>query len=298
MTWLKRIITDPLTHFLIIGVAILLVASLLDREGNQSDADRQISVDREALLTFMQYRANSFDPETSDTYLTEMSEADRKELVSDYVRNEVLLREAVALGLDRSDGVIRGRLQQRMEFALKGLIAETGPQSDEAITTYFQENIEAYRIAPSITFTHIFFSTKSDAPFEAEERAAKALETMDSTPNANPNPLGDRFQYFGNYVERTPELVASHFGDDFTTTVFAINPEPGLWQGPVLSPYGLHLVQVSGKRASRLPQFEEVQSQVTEDATRASTDQRLEKAIRELTAGYQVTVDLSKTESE
>lgn len=298
MTWLKRILNDPLTHFLAIGIVILLAASLIDRENPTGDDDRRIHVDREALLTFMQYRSNSFEPEASDTLLSSMSEADRQALLDDYVRNEVLLREAIALGLDQSDAVIRGRLQQRMEFALRGLIAETAPLGDEAIATYFQENIETYRIAPSITFTHIFFSTKNAGTQEAEQQTIDALEELKSKPIPNPTILGDRFPYFVNYVDRTPELVSSHFGDDFSKHVFELSSAPGQWQGPLESPYGLHLIQVTSNKASRLPELAEVSTQVIEDATRTSIDRRLEQAIAELTTSYEVTVDLAKPASQ
>jgi hypothetical protein len=108
---LKRFLKEPLVHFLAAGLALFVLFGIVNRDEPDEDPN-VVTVDREALLTFVQYRIKAFNPTLAAEKLNSLSEEELQRLIDDYVREEVLHREATALGLDEDDYVIRRRLVQ------------------------------------------------------------------------------------------------------------------------------------------------------------------------------------------
>ncbi len=289
---LKRIAKDPLSHFLVVGVLIFIVVGLFaDRTQTPID-NNKIIVDQQSLLTYLQYRSKAFDPDTFNQVLASMSEAERNKLIDDYVRDEVLYREAVALGLDQSDAVIRQRLNQRMEFALRGLVSGSVDINEEQLAAYFETHEEDYEVAAHATFAHIYFNGAERGWGNAKSDAQALLEdlTQKETPIENVSGLGDEFAYFENYVERTPDFVASHFGNEMSEQVFALSPQPDTWVGPFKSPLGFHLVQVLVNENARPATLDEVRALVREDAERAQLQENMAAALAALTERYEIEI--------
>ena len=97
---MQKILREPLVHFLVIGIA-------------HHRLDQVIDVDRSSLLTFVQFRTRAIQPEIAAARLDAMSEAELERLIADYVREEALHREALALGVDKNDYVIKRRMVPR-----------------------------------------------------------------------------------------------------------------------------------------------------------------------------------------
>ncbi len=289
---LIRLLKEPLVHFLAAGLALFVLYGLVNRDGGASDDPRTIVVDRDALLTFVQYRTKTFEPSVASARLDALSDDDLTQLIDDYVREEVLHREAVALGLDEDDYVIRRRLVQKVEFITEGF-AEASTVIDEAeLQRYFEQHIEEYYVEPYATFAHVFFETEDRPRAEARALAeAKLLELNGKNVHFSEAPRhGDRFLYHVNYVERTPEYVASHFGPDMAKALFALEPSESTWAGPFDSPYGVHLVMLTNRAAGRKPALDEIRTRVEDDAGRARVRKGTAEAISGIVDAYDVEI--------
>jgi hypothetical protein len=186
------------------------------------------------------------------------TEIELKGLIDSYIKEEVYYREALALGLDQDDTILRRRLMQKMEF-LSNDLAELNQPDETALSKYFLDNQEKYEILPRISFTHIYFS--------ADKRGAKAFEDAKdvlSGLNALRAPeKGDSFMLEYDFVQETPFEVARLFGNNFSEKLFTL--EANNWQGPIESGYGLHLVRISEKIDASMPELASVIDKVRTD---------------------------------
>lgn len=286
---MQKFLKDPLAHFLLAGFLLFSILSLF---ANEPDDPRSIVVDRQALLTFMQYRSKVFDTDLAAKRLEAMTADARENLIRDYVEEEVLYREAKALGLGGDDYVIRRRMVQKLDFINQGFSEQSFAVSDDDLQRFFQENSERYRIAPWVTFTHVYlpFSDTLDAPKE-HARAKALLHTLNKEQVSFSDSVryGNRFPYHLNYVERTEDFVASHFGEDFANAVFSQSDESNkLWVGPLSSLYGLHLVRVKQVAKQRMPEFAEVKAQVRQDYQTQWVNRKRQESVDALVDQYTI----------
>jgi len=301
---LKSFLKEPLVHFLAAGLGLFVLFGIVNRD--EPDADPNVvTVDHDALLTFVQYRIKAFNPTLAEEKLSSLSDDELQRLIDDYVREEVLHREAVALGLGEDDYIIRRRLVQKLEFITEGF-AEAGAKVDQsALRRYFDANKADYYVEPFVTFTHVFFETE-DRPREQAHTAAE-MKLVELNRNgvhfADAPQHGDRFLYHLNYVERTPDYVASHFGVPMAKAVFELEANDFIWRGPFDSPYGVHLVLLTTNEPGRDPDLSELEGRVREDARRAMIREQTEEAITDIVGTYDVRVvyereDTVKPEAE
>jgi hypothetical protein len=288
---LNKFLREPLLHFLAAGLGLFVLFGLVNR-GDQDFDPNVITVDQEALLTFIQYRIKAFNPDLAEKKLDSLSDEELQRLIDDYVREEVLHREALALGLDDDDYVIRRRLVQKLEFITEGF-AEAGADMDEAaVQRYFDANKADYYVEPYVTFTHVFFQTEDRPREQARTLAEKELQKLNrnGVPFSDAPQHGDRFLYHVNYVERTPDYVGSHFGPAMATALFALEPNEFVWRGPFDSAYGVHLVLLTTNEPGREPELAELEARVREDARRARVREETEAAIADVVEAYDVRV--------
>lgn len=282
-----RILKQPLLHFLLLGACLFVLFDLT--AVSKQSPDNVIVVDRQQLLTHLQFRSRAFDGERFDAVLDGMSEAQREVLIDEYVREESLHREALALGLDANDYILRQRLIQKVEYLARGF-EEPPALSPE---TYFAQHRDDYFVAPAITFTHVFINPENYADLESADTAARGLlETLQAKPVtfAEATGYGDRFVFHRNYVDRTGTYIASHFGGTFAAAVFQL--PVGQWQGPVVSGYGLHLVLVNSLESGYYPALQDVLTEVTYDARQEAVKQQTERAVQAVRDRYSVRVEL------
>jgi hypothetical protein len=286
---MTTLIKEPLVHFLAVGLGLFVLFEFVVGDDAAYDS-RVINVDRDALLTFVQYRLRAFEPRIAAERLDGMSEAELERLIGDYVREEALHREALALGMDKNDYIIKRRLIQSIEFITDGFVAAVVEVSDEDVETYYEANREDYYIDPFVTFTHVFFDKERHGGDEALALASAKLAELNvqQVPFSNAPRHGDRFPYFVNYVERGPQFVASHFGTPMAKGVFALEPSDAAWHGPFESPYGVHLVMLTRNVVGRYPELPEVESSVRDDAEREAIAAQKDKAIQAIVDTYEV----------
>ena len=250
---LFQLAKEPLIQFLLIGACIYGAYALLGAP-DEEFMDRTIIVDETRISGFIsQWESRWNRPPTRD-------ELDG--VIQAFVREDILYRQAVALGLDKDDPITRRRLAQKLEFLTRDIALLKEPAEGE-LERYFQEHQDEYRDPDLITFSHVFFDP--DLRDEATLDDAAALLTKlqgAGEPDAATLDAGDRFMLQSYYPEASQLDVRRQLGSGFATSVMQL--EPGLWHGPVLSGYGTHLVYVYSLHEAPPPLFADHQQAVLE----------------------------------
>jgi peptidyl-prolyl cis-trans isomerase C len=275
-----KLLREPLLHFMFIGVAIYLLYSVFADplpEGN----DKTIVVSAgeiEWMQTSWQKRWNR--PPTAEEF---------DGLIQQYIKETVLYREALTMGLNQHDQVIRRRLAQKLEFLAKDLVALT-PPTEEELQAYFDEHRDRYREPVRYTFTQVFIDPdkRGDATLaDAETIKATLIAQGDAIEDAGA--LGDDFMLQNYYPDKDPLEIRKYFGSGFAESLVELSP--GLWHGPVLSGYGVHLVYVSNVTAPPAPVFAELRERVTLDWKAERGEELNEKFYASLRDRYTIVIE-------
>ncbi len=268
---LQRLLREPVLHFFVLGGGIFLLF------GVTGDAERQQP--DELVVT-----AGQIDRLVEGWKKTRMRAPTVPELeglIADHIREEIYYREALVLGLDRDDMIVRRRLRQKMEFLSQDLVAQIVPTEAE-LQAYLQENANAFRIEPRITFRHIYLSRDqrgNDAHGDALRLLARLRGDDDAIDIAT---LGDPLPLRRDYESLPGSEVRNLFGRDFAARLLTL--ERGTWQGPVPSGYGLHLVFIHVRTEPRMPELAEVRDAVEREwreARRRATNEDIYRRVRE-----------------
>jgi hypothetical protein len=296
----RSVAREPLVHFLVLGGAIFCLYSWLRGEGPVSPGERVIVVDEAALLQFMQFRERAFSGPHFRDALAAMPPGERQLLIDDYVREEALYREALAIGLDADDYIIRRRLVQKVEFITESLARPSDEISEADLDAYFLAHREDYYVAPHVTFTHVFFDAERRGWDEARALAqAKVVElNAGAVAFEDASRHGDRFPFFVNYVERTRDFVETHFGPAMAEAIFASQPNATVWRGPFESPYGVHLVLLTSRAEGRDPKLDEVRGLVKDAAAAEHRSELLNEAVSTIIGQYEVRVEYPAKETQ
>jgi len=271
---------EPLFHFLVLGLLIYGGYAWL-HAGDAPDDGETIRVgpgEREWLQTSFQQR-----------WQRAPTPAELDGLIDQYVRETVLYREALAMGLEQDDTIIRRRLAQKLEFLVQDL-AEISPPTDAELEAYFEEHAAEYREPDRITFSHVFLDPDRRGAATLDDAAAirDALERLEN-PVEGIQGHGDPFLLQSYYPERTRAEIAKLFGGEFATRVVELSH--GSWHGPVLSGYGVHLVYVHGTQRFPQPTLAEVRAQVIEDWTAAKRKALNDEYVARLLEKYEVVIE-------
>ena len=244
--WLR----EPLLHFLLAGALIFAIYQLLNPAANLADRANQIALTKDDLRQLaVHWLAQGRPLPTADQMHA---------LIEQRVSEEILFREAVALGLDKDDEIIKRRLAQKMDFLAADVAALQTP-GDAELRAWYTQNSGPFALPPRASFRHLYFSF--DRP-GAHDAAAAALDKIAGEPadTAKVAAVADPFMFQDYYAERAPDQIAKEFGPDFAKAAFQL--KRGAWQGPIQSGYGWHLVFVDAIEPGRVPAFEEVEPDV------------------------------------
>lgn len=286
----SRLLRDPILHFLVAGFVLFLLARLVAGPAAETGSDKLIRIERADLLTYMQYQANAFDADSFERALDNMSANELQQLIDDYVAEEVLYREARALELEQSDYLIRQRMVDKMRFLLGDSGGTDAAPTTAELQVWLEQNREAYRIDPYASFTHVFI----DAAGIGDEQARKQAEAMLAELNNKrtgfdeASSYGNRFPFLRNYVERTLDFVRNNFGSNFAATLQQLQPAEGLWQGPLQSDYGYHIVMLTALTPASDPALQDVITDVTQDYLLMRNEERLRQMVRDVSAQYEI----------
>lgn len=276
-----KIVKHPLIHFLLGGAALVaLFAWLQPGEAGPADAGG-VTVhigSGEAAWLQETWSRQWQRPATRDEMMG---------LVTNYLKEELLAREARELGLEKDDTLVRRRLAQKMSFLLEDTFRLAEP-SEAELRAYFEANATRYERGSRVSFGHIFFDPEKRANAEADAHAALAY--VNATHAQSPTePLGDRLLIESPIVDADRAAIAAQFGEAFADAVLVLSE--GAWQGPISSAYGYHLVYVDEKSAVEPATLTQARSRVEEDWYREHQRREIEKYFAGLMEKYRVETD-------
>lgn len=270
---------EPLIHFFILGLAVVGIHTALDRKPQATDDDPYLvevsSADIEWMRTLFNKRMGR-GPTVQDL----------RGQVNQLIREQILSREAIAMGLDEGDIGVRRRLVQKIEFLFRDLSTLTEPAEDD-LRTYFFENHRRYEISPRMTFTQVYFSIDTRG-VEGAKQAAQTLIKGDDDPYRVPK-LGDATILSPHCTQCSVKEIRNRFGLDFAEAVK--NLGPGSWNGPIKSAYGFHAVYIHERQDTKLPKFRDIIDRIRNDWMSEKREENTRRVYGEIRSRYQVLVE-------
>ncbi len=247
MKHLLRLLREPLLHFLAIGGLIFVLFAAMSEPGPEPTDTIVVGPERIERLA-KGFQAVWRRPPTDD---------ELRAIIDDFVREEVYYREALTLGLDRNDTVVRRRLRQKMEFLTDSGAELLEPAAGE-LEAYLAANEQTFRVGPRLAFEQIYLGETPDP-----ESITRSLSALQSDPLTDRSALGERTLLPAQLSLSPPEAVDGVFGKGFFERLAELTPR--VWAGPVGSAYGVHLVRIGESLAGRTPPLEEIRDNVLRD---------------------------------
>ncbi|MDJ0848902.1 MAG: peptidyl-prolyl cis-trans isomerase [Myxococcota bacterium] len=274
---MKRLLEEPLVHFLLLGAGIFAVFSLVSG-GNSAPSDAVV-----VSAGKVEHLGALFER----TWQRPPTRAELEGLVQDFVREEVAYREGLAAGLDRDDTIIRRRIRQKVDFLAEDFARRAEP-ADAELSAYLAAHPESFRVEPRLTFRQVYFDPDERGDgLEAELR--DLLIALDGDPTLDTAALGDRILLQDEYADVTEREIADLFGAGFAAAVAAL--PPGAWHGAIRSGYGVHLVRVDARTEGRTPELDEVRRAVRREWDNARREEAIERFYAEMIDRYDVRIE-------
>jgi hypothetical protein len=274
------IIREPLFHFLIIGVVLYFLYGLFVNKA---------SIEPDNTITVTAAQIEWLEQTWQKRWNRPPTPKEKQGLIDAYVKESIMYQQALAIGLDADDTIIRRRLAQKLEFLTRDLTEIASPSKEE-LRTYFDMHQDQYRIPASLSFTHVYFSTdkrQAQTVNDAKETLTKLQAESELTQSFKD--MGDPFMLQQYYPDKTQQEILRLFGNEFSSKTFQI--PVGQWAGPVESAYGLHLVYVHGRVESTMPDMDDLQERILQDWAGDKRREINEKFYASLLSRYEVIVE-------
>ncbi|MEE9253949.1 MAG: peptidylprolyl isomerase [Pseudomonadales bacterium] len=269
---LLRLLREPLVHFAAIGGLIFAVfAALNDASGPPAD-----------VIVITPERIDQIAAEYESVWRRKPTENELDALIEEEIREEVYYREAVALGLDRNDALVRRRMRLKMEFLMDSTANALDPVAGE-LEAYFATNQELYQLEPRLAFEQIYFG-ENPSP----EIIAGSLNVLQSDPATDPLTLGERTLLPAQLGLSSTDVVFGVFGKGFFEKLVYF--PAGVWVGPVVSTFGVHLVRILDSLPTRTPRLEEVRREVLRDWKMAKANEIHDRDYAERRARFVIDI--------
>jgi hypothetical protein len=276
---MRRLLREPLLHFLLLGALLFLVYGLLQKNGSAAAADEIV-----VSAGQVEHLASGF----AKTWQRPPTQAELGGLVDDWVREEIATREATALGLDKDDSVVRRRLRQKLEFLSEDIATQTEP-SEAELGAYLQAHPDAFRIEPRFSFSQVYLDPAKHGEDLARDASRLLAQLQQAGAGAELSSLGDAIMLEPTLASASSSEIARQFGDEFAVKLAAL--APGRWQGPIESGYGVHLVLVRERTEGRLPELADVREAVRREWANARRLEWNGKFYEELLKRYRVRIE-------
>lgn len=274
---MKRLLREPLVHFLLLGAAIFALFSFVSGREEVPRDEIVVSAGKVTHLAVLFERTWGRAP----------SRAELQGVVDDFVREEVAYREAMAAGLDLDDTIIRRRLRQKVEFLAEDFARQTEP-TDAELAAYLAEHPEDFRVEPRVAFRQVYLNPETrGGSLEAEVR--ELLAALNGDPALDAATVGDRTLLHHGYADASARDVANLFGSQFAASLFGL--PPGVWHGGIESSYGVHLLRVDVRTDGRVPELAEVREAVRREADNVRREEAIEEFYREMLGRYEIRIE-------
>lgn len=275
---------EPLIHFLIIGVLLFVVYSLMNNEPDDSENSNHIvisanDINRLAVLWERKWQRPPHQTEIDS-------------LIKQQIREEIMYREALKLGLDQNDTAIRRRLAQKLEFISSDL-AKLAEPTDVELQEFLSQHIKKFTLPTKISFEHIYFN-EDKRQKNALKDAEKLLNTIaDKDNQPKVNFLGDPFMLGHEFEMVSKQDMSNVFGNEFADNLFELHA--GYWAGPIQSVYGVHIVRLESKIEAKEPELKDIYSKVKNEWLAEQEKTISEGFYKRLSENYKITIENSST---
>ena len=274
---MRTFLREPLVHFLALG-AMLFGIGLLRGDSVDPTANR-IAITPGVVERLLEgFRLTWQRPPTEDEF---------RGLVVEHLTEEVLYREALAMGLDRDDQIIRRRLRQKLEFLTADVVESLEPTDDE-LQTYLDADPDRYRQDAVLGFTQVYLRVGPDAE-KAGARARAMLDELRTHSDADPEAMGDPFPHPTVFRDITERQLSGVFGTELAGQV--IDLPVGEWRGPLTSAFGLHLTRLDAFEPGRRSDLREVRDALYRDLVSERTREAKRRYFEGLLSQYSVTAE-------
>jgi len=274
-----KFLRDPLIQFVFLGAVFFGVYAFAS-DAFTKDESRRITIS-EAEIEFLMagWERQWSRPPTAQ---------ELRSLIDARVREEVLYRAALAVGLDENDMVVRRRMVQKMELLTQDLALLADP-TDQELQAFYQENPDDYRLPPRIEFSHVYFNLDRRGSSAAQDAEAVLAEIQGESPQPRSAPnRGDRFMLQYDYPLSSPQEVQRALGGRFAQAVMELAPG---WHGPIASGYGLHLVNIVEREEGRAPDYNEIRDRLVLDYNRMRSERAKDALYEGLATEYDIEID-------
>ena len=275
---IKQLWREPLVHFLLIGFALFLFYGLTNEQG--SEAPNRIVVNSGQV----EQLAVNF----KRTWMRPATEDELTALVENHVREEVFYREALAMGLDQNDPLVRRRMRMKLEFILEDLSSQN--VTDEVLTAFLEKHPDKFRSEAQLSFQQVYLNP--DKRKDLDSDAKKLLARLNS--GTSSESVGDPTLVPFDYNLATQSEIARSFGERFAEDVIKLQPAD--WMGPIYSAYGGHLLKVSERIEASLPELADIRALVEREYLVQKRKEQKDLAYQTLREGYEVTIEAVKIE--
>jgi len=275
---MKKLLREPLVHFLLLGLLVFAGFKFTSR----SDAGEP------GKIVVTQAQVESLVTGFTRTWQRPPTNLELEGLIREHIREEVCTREALALGLDKDDSVIRRRLRQKLEFISDSVASQAEP-TDEALEKYLQAHPENFRAQRQFTFSQVYLDPQKHGENLSRDvdQLLGQLRLAESRPDLSK--LGDSLLLEQDFEAVSGGEVSKQFGEKFAAKLVEL--PVGEWSGPVESGYGLHLVIVTERKDGSLPALADVRETVKRDWVNAQRSETNEKFYQALLKRYTVTIE-------
>ncbi len=270
---LKKLLKEPLIHFL--GGALLVFGFFWATGTNRDPSGYTITISGGDIARMKTGWAQNF------RRLPTQKELDG--LIEQQITEEIYYREALRLGLDRNDAVIRRRMFTKMRFFNTQGAANNEP-SDAELREWMKKNAEKYTLSPSYTLEQIFLGQAGEIAETKIEQMVNQLNKGAKQPSALARPIS----LPAKLTEAATPEIARQFGERFVAALDGL--ESGKWVGPVASGFGQHLVKISAKIAHRPATLDDARQTAKTDWRAAQTARQEEKALEGYRSQYKIRV--------
>jgi parvulin-like peptidyl-prolyl isomerase len=275
---MRQFLREPLLHFLLVGIGLFVLYGQL--RGGESGAPREIVVSAARVEAL----AQSF----ATVWMRPPTAQEIKGLVDDFVAEEIYYREAIAMGLDQDDTVIRRRLRQKMEFISEDAAASIDP-TEAQLQAYLAGHPEKFVSPAELTFRQVYFSTERRGEAARQHAERLLAELQAGRGPANLADAGDPTLLPQEMQAESAQVIANTFGSEFAEQLQ--DAPVGQWSGPVRSGFGLHLVRVVERGAATRPSLEEIRPIVLREWQAEQRTLANQEFLRTLRARYEVRVE-------
>lgn len=271
---MRKIIREPLLHFLLIGGLIFFASSFISNRNRK--AEKTIIISNEKIGSILRFYQIQNGAMPSRQQLDAM--------IENYIKEEILYRESINMHLDKDDEIIRRRLSQKMEFLQSDLATVPNPTKDILIK-FYKDHPLSFRDSGTVSFTHIYFTADNVGAGKAKEKALIVKNALLNSGKKRSPESGDVFSMQYDYTGQNKLDVIQLFGKKPILDSLFGSPV-NQWIGPVESGYGWHLIRISERTEPIVPPFESIRDKVLESYMAVAKDSMNKAAFERIKSKY------------